>query len=163
MYKESSLHLPVDMQLILNPCLIADMLCLLGWQIIKVLDLMLCSLSWYVMHFLLYTVLAFTVVASGQCNKVQLMVNDTEFTADILYMPVNSSIVVECECTSGKRKSDWLYSNETVILACTNNSDLICTRHDINAGVLLLSRLLEGSYTCKADNVSKMLHIGKLG
>ena len=63
----------------------------------------------------MYTVSAFTVIASAQCNKVQLLVNDTEFTADILYMPVDSSIVVERECANGERKSDWLYTSKILL------------------------------------------------
>jgi len=133
---------------------------MLGMQIINVLPLILCTLCWYVIIFLLYTVLAFTVVVSAQCNEVQLMVNDAEFTADILYMPVNSSVVVECECANGEGKSDWLYSNGTTIAACTNNFDLICSR---NTGVLFLSRLLVGSYVCNQSNSSMILHVDKLG
>ena len=140
--------------LTLNPC------CLLWYANNKCFTFNLCIFCWYVITFLLYTVLAFTVVASAQCNEVQLLVNDTEFTADILYMPVNSSVVVECECTSGERKSDWLYSNGTTIAPCTKNSDLLCT---MNTGVLFLSRLLVGNYTCSHGNTSKILHIDELG
>ena len=114
-------------------------------------------------RFLSYTVLAFTVVASAQCNKVQLLVNDEQFSADTLYTPVNSSVAVECVCTSGEGKPDWLYSNKTVIPACAYNSDLICTRNGSDTGVLLLLRLVVGNYTCKHNNISKMLQIGKLG
>ena len=113
--------------------------------------------------FLLYTVLAFSVVVSAQCNSVELLVNDKQFTDDTLYKPVKSNITVKCKCTDGQGKPNWLYSNGIEISECAQDSHLICTRSENKTEILLLSLLVVDNYTCNHGSTSRRLHIGKLG
>ncbi|XP_065918658.1 hemicentin-1-like isoform X2 [Dysidea avara] len=109
------------------------------------------------------TVLAFAVVVSTQCSSVELLVNDKQFTADTLYMPVMSNITVKCKCTDGQENNpNWFYSNGTEISECAQDSDLICTRSENKTEIVSLSLLLVDSYVCNYGSTSRRIYIDKL-